>query len=103
MWAMISECFAIDGADMGFGAIGLVMLSVVLIFYLKMVDARARGRSYKSQVDSILEKADIFESVADDRSALKVIESALQEYPDNARLMDRQQTLLKRLDSSSSD
>ncbi|WP_196160241.1 hypothetical protein [Reinekea sp. G2M2-21] len=103
MWAIISECFAIDGADMGFGAIGLVMLTVVLIFYLKMVDARARGWSHKSQVESIIEKADIFESVADDKSALKIIESGLLEYPDNPHLMDRKQILLRRLDSSSSE
>ncbi len=88
---------------MGFGAIGMVMLTIVLIFYLKMVNARARGRVHKTQIESILEKADIFESVADDRSALKVIESALQEYPDNVRLMDRKQSLLKRLDASASE
>lgn len=83
---------------MGFGAVGFVMLAIVLLFYLRMMDARARGRRQKDSVQIALEKAAVFESVADDRNALKVVDAALVEYTDNVQLMRKRKELLARLE-----
>lgn len=83
---------------MGFGAVGFVMLAIVLLFYLRMMDARSRGRKQKNAVQIALEKASVFESVADDRNALQVIENALTENPADERLLEKKKDLVARLE-----
>lgn len=85
---------------MGFGAVGIVMLFVVFIFYMRMVDARSSNRRSKSQIESILEKAAVFESVDDDENALAEIEKALEKYPENPALLSKASVLKNRLNTS---
>jgi hypothetical protein len=85
---------------MGFGAVGIIMLVIVFVFYMKMVDSRAQGRKRKHQVLSILEKAEIFESVANDQQALKVIEQGLKDYPENERLKAKAAKIKERTSAS---
>ena len=87
---------------MGFGAVGVIMLMIVFIFYMRMVDARMRTRGHKTDIDNALETADVFESVADDRAALKTIDQALLKFPENERLLNRRSVLIARLDETSS-
>lgn len=88
---------------MGFGAVGVIMLLIVFIFYMRMVEARYRNRSQKTDIERILETADVFESVAKDNSALKVIEQALLDHPENRQLLARKAKLISRLAESSSE
>ena len=83
---------------MGFGAVGLVMLSIVLLFYLRMISERSAKRRHSSKISAILAQADIFESAANDQAALKAIDEGLREHPDQPELLKRRQTLQKRLD-----
>lgn len=85
---------------MGFGAVGIIMLVIVFVFYMKMVDSRAQGRKRKHQVQSILEKAEIFESVANDQQALKVIEQGLKDYPENEQLKAKAAKIKERTSAS---
>jgi hypothetical protein len=85
---------------MGFGAVGVIMLVIVFVFYMKMVDARTQNRKRKHQVQSILEKAEIFESVANDLQALTVIKQGLEDYPANEQLQDKAEEITKRLNVS---
>lgn len=82
---------------MGFNAIGIIMLVVVFVFYMRMIDARAAARQRKHQVTSILEKAEIFESVAQDEHALAVINEGLVSHPENSQLLNKAQELKQRL------
>jgi hypothetical protein len=82
---------------MGFGAVGVIMLVIVFVFYMKMVDARAHGRLRKDQVQSIIEKASVFESIGKDEDALKVITDALITYPDNDQLKYKAEELRLRI------
>jgi len=70
---------------------------------MRMVEARFKSRTQKTKIESALETADVFESVAKDSSALKVIEAALLEHPDNAQLLQRKAILSARLVDSSSE
>lgn len=88
---------------MGFGAVGVIMLLIVFIFYMRMVEARYQNRSQKTDIERILETADVFESVAKDNSALKVIEQALLDHPENRQLLARKAKLISRLAESSSE
>lgn len=85
---------------MGFGAVGMVMLAIVLVFYIRMIDGRMKSRRSSSEIKGILEKADVFESVADDASALKVIQQALVKHPNQPALLERESILKARLSSS---
>jgi hypothetical protein len=87
---------------MGFGAVGVIMLVIVFVFYMKMVDSRAQSRKRKHQVASILEKADVFESVAKDQQALDVVQQGLKDYPDNAQLLFKAKQISERLKASDS-
>lgn len=88
---------------MGYGAVGVVMLAIVFIFYMRMIDARTKARKTKSQTDSILEKADVLESVAQDKAALKVINDGLKNYPNDSKLLNRKQRLIDQIDESAAE
>lgn len=87
---------------MGFSMVGGVMLLLVLIMYLKMIDARTAARNRKSQVQHWLEKAEIFESVADDINALKTIEAAKLALPEEPALTEKEKVIQSRLANNSS-
>lgn len=77
------------------------MLLAVLVFYLRMVNARQLARRRQSQLISILEKAEIFESAGDDRSALNEIESALNVYSDHPQFKEKREELISRVKGGS--
>lgn len=82
---------------MTFAAIGGLMLMIVLMFYIKMINKRLSSRQHKSQTQHLIEKAEIFESIAKDKDALKVIEDGLKDYPNSAQLKNKQKALLDKL------
>jgi len=84
---------------MGIGAVGVIMLVIVLIYYLRMVERRMAGRQHKDQVTLMLEKIDILESVAQDRKAMKLIEQAQQTHPNDYRLNEAKNRIQQRLNS----
>ncbi|MBU2864109.1 hypothetical protein QWZ13_18950 [Reinekea marina] len=82
---------------MAFSMVGGVMLLLVLIFYFRMVDNRNSARQRKSQVQHWLEKAEVFESVADDKNALKTLEQALAAHPEEPDLLEKAKSVRLRL------
>ena len=76
--------------------VGGIMLLLVLVIYLKMIDARAASRRRKSQVQHWLEKVEVFESVADDDNALKTIEQAKLALPEETALIEKENTIRSR-------
>ncbi|WP_411743261.1 hypothetical protein [Reinekea sp.] len=82
---------------MGFSMVGGVMLLLVLIMYLKMIDARTAARNRKSQAQHWIEKAEVFESVADDANALKTIVAAKLVLPDEPALIKKENSIRSRL------
>lgn len=82
---------------MGYGAVGLVMLAIVLLFYLRMVSDRFSLYRRPDNIRALLDKAEVFESVADDQSALKVIESGLIDHPDQPDLISRKKAIEQRI------
>ena len=84
---------------MELGGVGLVMLVVVFIYYLRMVGRRMANRQRKDQISLILEKVGILESVAQDRKALLIVEQAQQTHPNQPRLAQAQARIQARLNS----
>lgn len=82
---------------MEFGAVGLVMLAIVLLYYLRMVSERAAQRKHSDKVSAILAQVEVFESAADDTSALKTVKEGLQRFPDHPALTARCKTIEQRL------
>ncbi|WP_273285524.1 hypothetical protein [Reinekea forsetii] len=87
---------------MELGGVGLVMLVVVFIYYLRMVGRRMANRQRKDQISLILEKVGILESVAQDRKALLIVEQAQQSHPNQPRLAQAQARIQARLNSAES-
>ncbi|ATX75506.1 hypothetical protein [Reinekea forsetii] len=87
---------------MELGGVGLVMLVVVFIYYLRMVGRRMASRQRKDQISLILEKVGILESVAQDRKALLIVEQAQQSHPNQPRLAQAQARIQARLNSAES-
>jgi len=85
---------------MGFGAVGAIMLIIVFIFYMRMVDARMKTRQGKDQIKLILDKVAIFESVAKDDDALNLINTSLEEYPDNPTLVAKKEYILNKINET---
>ncbi|MDO7641715.1 MAG: hypothetical protein MUQ43_01285 [Reinekea forsetii] len=84
---------------MELGGVGLVMLVVVFIYYLRMVGRRMASRQRKDQISLILEKVGILESVAQDRKALLIVEQAQQSHPNQPRLAQARARIQARLSS----
>jgi Na+-transporting methylmalonyl-CoA/oxaloacetate decarboxylase gamma subunit len=89
----------LKGKQMGIGAVGVVMLFIVLIYYLRMVGRRAVSRQHKDQVSLMLEKIAILESVAQDQKALLLVEQALQTYSHDHRLSTAKNRIQQRLNN----
>lgn len=84
---------------MGFAGIGILMLIVVFVVYMRMINRRFDGQSHQSQVSLLLEKIEILESVGDDRAALKMARESLSEFPDSKALKNKIQLIEKHLDA----
>lgn len=82
---------------MEFGAVGLVMLAIVLMFYWRMINQRDTGQKSKGEVEETLEKVRIFESLAKDRDALDYLNQQMMKLPDSKQLTDKKKALEKRL------
>jgi hypothetical protein len=82
---------------MGFGAVGIFMLIIVLLFYGRMFAERNPSRKRKNKTDEILEKTEIFESLAKDDEALTFLNEQIKKEPTNQRLLDKRQEISKRL------
>ena len=82
---------------MGFVSVGIVMLIVVFMFYMRMINSRFDLRNRSSTITLTLEKVGILESAGDDQAALKMAQEALHEYPDNQLLKERISVIEERL------
>jgi len=78
---------------MAFGTVGIIMLAVVLMFYMKMVDARARLRKKADPIQDIIDVAAVFESIAKDAEALEIINKGLATYVDAPSLLQKKKQL----------
>ncbi|WP_320826024.1 hypothetical protein [Reinekea sp.] len=84
---------------MGIGAVGVIMLAIVLIYYLRMVERRMASRQHKDQLTLMLEKIAILESVAQDQKALLLVEQAQHTYPGENRLTEARARIQQRLNN----
>ena len=88
---------------MAFSIVSMAMLFVVMIYYWRMVEARKAARQRTDQITHWLEKTAIFEQVADDRSALRTIQEALEHYPGHPSLLKKEQQISARLDDDAAE
>ncbi|TCS38128.1 hypothetical protein [Reinekea marinisedimentorum] len=82
---------------MSVAAIGIFMLIIVLLFYWRMVSERNPVRKVRSTTEEILEKVQVFESLAKDAEALKYLNEQLQKMPADAQLLNKKEELTGRL------
>ncbi|MEJ2041780.1 MAG: hypothetical protein P8X74_10045 [Reinekea sp.] len=82
---------------MGLAGIGILMLIVVFVIYMRVVNRRFDGRFHPSQESLMLEKIEILESIGDDRAALKMARESLSDFPDSKELIEKIQFIEKRL------
>ncbi len=82
---------------MGFVSVGILMLIIVFIFYMKMVNQRFDQRQRPSQETQLLEKIAILESAGDDPGALKMANEGLKQFPNNERIRERIKIIEHRL------
>lgn len=85
---------------MGFGAVGAIMLIIVFIFYMRMVDARTKDLSKQDPIKDMLDQVEVFESLANDKKALELVNKFLKEHSSDARLLDKKEQLQKRLNDA---
>lgn len=85
---------------MGVAAIGIIMLIIVLLFYWRMVSERNPARKAKSPTEEILEKVEVFESLAKDAEALTYLNKQLESRPADEQLLNKKNALSERLKSS---
>ena len=74
---------------MGFAGIGILMLIIVFVIYMRMINRRFEIQPHHSQISLILDKIEILESVGDDKAALKMARESLEDFPDSKPLRDK--------------
>ncbi|TXR51444.1 hypothetical protein [Reinekea thalattae] len=82
---------------MSFISIGIIMLTIVLIQYLRTFSRRRPVKPSKSEIDAIIEKVAVFEALAKDAEALNYLEKELKQHPNNQKLTAKKQALLARM------
>lgn len=88
---------------MAFLGIGILMFLIIVMVYMRMINRRLSGRrvKYKSDLQYLLEKINVFESYAKDIEALELVESSLKDFPDNPILLAKKKEISERLQPKS--
>lgn len=75
---------------MAFAGIGLIMMVLVLMVYLRMIDKRMKLRNREGRTEQLLiEQADTLVQFGRDADAIALLQTALQEKPDAKRVRAR--------------
>ncbi|GGX71490.1 tetratricopeptide repeat protein [Saccharospirillum salsuginis] len=79
---------------MEFAGLGAIMLILVLIVYLRMIEARMKQRNRGDRSEAlILEQADMLESFGKPEDAIRLLEKALVEKPESTAIRARLELL----------
>lgn len=69
---------------LGFAGVGALMLTLVLITYLRMVNGRMRVREKRGQQDRlVIEQADTLVAFGREQDAMRLLQKALEKQPDS--------------------
>lgn len=69
---------------LGFAGVGALMLTLVLITYLRMVNGRMRVREKRGQQDRlVIEQADTLVAFGREQDAIRLLQKALEKQPDS--------------------